>query len=291
MRKMKKPLLLTLIMLVMLAAGCQVKEKNSDQASAETPEATATATPEAAATDTPTPEPTKEVQKTEILIAAAASLQNALEEIKPLYEGANPGVTLTFTFGASGSLQEQIEQGAPVDVFMSAALKQMSKLEEEGLILDGSKKELLENKVVLIVPNDSKLAITSFEDITKAKMIGLGDPASVPVGQYAEEVFTSLGNLDEVKKKATYGKDVTEVLTWVATGNVDAGVVYATDAKSSKDVKVVAEAPEGSVSKAIYPAAVVKASKIPDAAKAFVDYLAADEAMKIFENYGFIANK
>lgn len=291
MRKMKKPLLLTLIMLVMLAAGCQVKEKNSDQASAETPEATATTTPEAAATDTPTPEPTKEVQKTEILIAAAASLQNALEEIKPLYEGANPGVTLTFTFGASGSLQEQIEQGAPVDVFMSAALKQMSKLEEEGLILDGSKKELLENKVVLIVPNDSKLAITSFEDITKAKMIGLGDPASVPVGQYAEEVFTSLGNLDEVKKKATYGKDVTEVLTWVATGNVDAGVVYATDAKSSKDVKVVAEAPEGSVSKAIYPAAVVKASKIPDAAKAFVDYLAADEAMKIFENYGFIANK
>lgn len=291
MRKMKKPLLLTLIMLVMLAAGCQVKEKNSDQASAVTPEATAAATTEATATDTPTPEPTKEVQKTEILIAAAASLQNALEEIKPLYEGANPGVTLTFTFGASGSLQEQIEQGAPVDVFMSAALKQMSKLEEEGLILDGSKKELLENKVVLIVPNDSKLAITSFEDITKAKMIGLGDPASVPVGQYAEEVFTSLGNLEEVKKKATYGKDVTEVLTWVATGNVDAGVVYATDAKSSKDVKVVAKAPEGSVSKAIYPAAVVKASKIPDAAKAFVDYLAADEAMKIFENYGFIANK
>ncbi len=291
MRKMKKPLLLTLIMLVLLAAGCQVKEKNSDQASAVTPEATAAATTEATATDTPTPEPTKEVQKTEILIAAAASLQNALEEIKPLYEGANPGVTLTFTFGASGSLQEQIEQGAPVDVFMSAALKQMSKLEGEGLILDGSKKELLENKVVLIVPNDSKLAITSFEDITKAKMIGLGDPASVPVGQYAEEVFTSLGNLDEVKKKATYGKDVTEVLTWVATGNVDAGVVYATDAKSSKDVKVVAEAPEGSVSKAIYPAAVVKASKIPDAAKAFVDYLATDEAMKIFENYGFIANK
>ncbi|WP_073272967.1 molybdate ABC transporter substrate-binding protein [Anaerocolumna jejuensis] len=288
---MKKPLLLTLIMLVMLAAGCQVKEKNSDQASAVTPEATAAATTEATETDTPTPEPTKEVQKTEILIAAAASLQNALEEIKPLYEGANPGVTLTFTFGASGSLQEQIEQGAPVDVFMSAALKQMSKLEGEGLILDGSKKELLENKVVLIVPNDSKLAITSFEDITKAKMIGLGDPASVPVGQYAEEVFTSLGNLEEVKKKATYGKDVTEVLTWVATGNVDAGVVYATDAKSSKDVKVVAEAPEGSVSKAIYPAAVVKASKIPDAAKAFVDYLATDEAMKIFENYGFIANK
>ena len=188
-------------------------------------------------------------------------------------------------------MQEQIEQGAPVDVFMSAALKQMKALEEGGLILEGSKKELLENKVVLIVPNDSTLNITSFEDITKAETIALGDPASVPVGQYSEEIFTSLGMLDKVKEKATYGKDVTEVLTWIATGNADAGVVYATDAKSSADVKVVAEAPEGSVSKAIYPVAVVKDSKVQDAAKTFVDYLASDEAIGIFQKYGFIANK
>ncbi len=111
------------------------------------------------------------------------------------------------------------------------------------------------------------------------------------MGQYSEEIFTSLGMLDQVKEKATYGKDVTEVLTWIATGNADAGVVYATDAKSSADVKVVAEAPEGSVSKAIYPVAVVKDSKVQDAAKTFVDYLASDEAIGIFEKYGFIANK
>lgn len=283
MKKMKKTLLLMLFAMVMVLGGCGTKNENVNQ--------TGATTPEAAATEAATQAPTKEAEKTEILVAAAASLQNAMEELKPLYEAANSGTVLTFTFGSSGSLQEQIQQGAPVDVFMSAALKQMTALEEGGLILDGTKKELLENKIVLVLPQDSTLDIASFEDITKADMIALGDPASVPVGQYAEEVFTSLGILDKVKEKTTYGKDVTEVLTWVATGNADAGVVYATDAKSSEDVKVVAEAPEGSVSKAIYPVAVVKDSKVPDGAKAFVEYLASDEAIGIFEKYGFIANK
>ncbi|WP_033166477.1 molybdate ABC transporter substrate-binding protein [Clostridium sp. KNHs205] len=293
MKKLKHLLLLTVFLLAFLAAGCSAKNDSTSTNNTVTPDATQAAevseVPEA--TETPAAEPVKEAESVELLIAAAASLQNAMEEIKPLYEAANKGVTLTFTFGSSGSLQEQIEQGAPVDVFMSAALKQMKALEEGGLILEGSKKELLENKVVLIVPNDSTLDITSFEDITKAETIALGDPASVPVGQYSEEIFTSLGMLDKVKEKATYGKDVTEVLTWIATGNADAGVVYATDAKSSADVKVVAEAPEGSVSKAIYPVAVVKDSKVQDAAKTFVDYLASDEAIGIFEKYGFIANK
>lgn len=293
MKKLKHLLLLTVFLLAFLAAGCSAKNDSTSTNNTVTPDVTQAAevseVPEA--TETPAAEPVKEAESVELLIAAAASLQNAMEEIKPLYEAANKGVTLTFTFGSSGSLQEQIEQGAPVDVFMSAALKQMKALEEGGLILEGSKKELLENKVVLIVPNDSTLDITSFEDITKAETIALGDPASVPVGQYSEEIFTSLGMLDKVKEKATYGKDVTEVLTWIATGNADAGVVYATDAKSSADVKVVAEAPEGSVSKAIYPVAVVKDSKVQDAAKTFVDYLASHEAIGIFEKYGFIANK
>lgn len=293
MKKLKHLLLLTVFLLAFLAAGCSAKNDSTSTNNTVTPDVTQAAevseVPEA--TETPAAEPVKEAESVELLIAAAASLQNAMEEIKPLYEAANKGVTLTFTFGSSGSLQEQIEQGAPVDVFMSAALKQMKALEEGGLILEGSQKELLENKVVLIVPNDSTLDITSFEDITKAETIALGDPASVPVGQYSEEIFTSLGMLDKVKEKATYGKDVTEVLTWIATGNADAGVVYATDAKSSADVKVVAEAPEGSVSKAIYPVAVVKDSKVQDAAKTFVDYLASDEAIGIFQKYGFIANK
>ena len=233
----------------------------------------------------------KETKPVEILVAAAASLQNSMEEIGKIYQKENPGITVTYTFGSSGTLQEQIEQGAPVDVFMSAALKQMEALEKEGLILDGTKKELLENKVVLIVPKDSKLGITSFKDILKAPTIALGDAESVPVGQYAEEVFTSLNNLEDVKKQATYGKDVTEVLSWVGTGNADAGVVYATDAKSSDAITVVAEAPEGSTSKVIYPVAVVKDTKAEEAAKAFVEYLTTEEAQGVFEKYGFTSYK
>ncbi len=232
----------------------------------------------------------EEGETVEILVAAAASLQNAMEEIKEMYQAANPYTTITFTFGGSGALQQQIEQGAPVDVFMSAAVKQMTALEEKDLVVNETKKELLENKVVLIVPKDSELGITSFDDIVNAPLIALGDPESVPVGQYSEEIFTSLGILDVVKGKVTYANDVTEVLTWVSTGNVDAGVVYATDAISNSDVTVVTEAPEGSCSKVIYPVAVLKDSKVVKDATAFVEYLASDEAIAIFEKYGFTAN-
>ncbi len=303
MKKFKHVLFLIICMAALLTVGCGKKDSSEVDSSESTPTAEAitdsTASSDSSAdtsTDTATVETeatteTEESEPVEILVAAAASLQNSMEELGKLYQAANPNVTVTFTFGSSGTLQEQIEQGAPVDVFMSAAVKQMKALEDKGLILDGTKKELLENKVVLIVPKDSKLGITSFEDILKAPTIALGDPESVPVGQYAEEVFTSLNMLDDVKKQANYGKDVTEVLTWVSTGNADAGVVYATDAMSSDDVTVVAEAPEGSTSKVLYPAAVVKDTKVADAAKAFVDYLASDEAISVFEKYGFTANK
>jgi molybdate transport system substrate-binding protein len=233
---------------------------------------------------------TKADKPVELLVGAAASLKNAMTDIEKVYKTENANVTLTFTYGASGALQQQIEQGAPVDVFISAATKQMKALEDGGLILQGSKKEILENKVVLIVPKGNKLGITSFEQILKAKLIALGEPASVPVGQYSEEIFTYLKTLDQVKAKATYGKDVTEVLTWVSTGNVDAGVVYATDAASSDAVEVVASAPEGSCSKVIYPAAVVKASKEAAEAQKFVEFLTSDKAVKEFEKYGFSKN-
>jgi molybdate transport system substrate-binding protein len=299
MKKLKQVLLLAICLAVVLMTGCSKKDTNTTDASAAG-NSTETATDATNSSDNATTEAVTQTTETatedaaapvEILVAAAASLQNSMEELGKLYQSEHSNVTVTFTFGSSGTLQEQIEQGAPVDVFMSAALKQMTALEDKGLILDGSKKELLENKVVLIVPKDSKLGITSFKDILKAPTIALGDPESVPVGQYAEEVFSSLSMLEDVKKQANYGKDVTEVLTWVSTGNADAGVVYATDAMSSKDVTVVAEAPEGSTSKVIYPAAVVKDSKVTDAAKAFVDYLASDEALGIFEKYGFAPNK
>jgi molybdate transport system substrate-binding protein len=298
MKNLRQFLFIAICMTIVLTGGCSKKDaKEADTSSAgatveavtETADSTDTAVTEEPGEEAAVPE--TEEESVEILVAAAASLQNSMEELGKLYKAANPNITVTFTFGSSGTLQEQIEQGAPIDVFMSAALKQMTALEEKGLILSDTKKELLENKVVLIVPKDSALDITGFEDILKAPTIALGDPESVPVGQYSEEIFTSLNMLDDVKKQANYAKDVTEVLTWVSTGNAEAGVVYATDAMSSKDVTVIAEAPEGSTSKVLYPVAIVKDTKVEEAAKAFVDYLASDEALGVFEKYGFSPNK
>ncbi len=301
MKNLRQFLFIAICMTVVLTGGCGKKDAKEADTSSNTSSAEAITETTDGSTDAAVTEeepgkeaasvPETEQEPVEILVAAAASLQNSMEELGKLYQSANPGTTVTFTFGSSGTLQEQIEQGAPADVFMSAALKQMKVLEEKGLILNDTKIELLENKVVLIVPKDSALDIKGFDDILMAPTIALGDPESVPVGQYSEEIFTSLNMLDDVKKQANYAKDVTEVLTWVSTGNAEAGVVYATDAMSSKDVTVVAEAPEGSTSKVLYPVAVVKDTKEEEAAKAFVDYLASKEALAVFEKYGFTPNK
>ena len=151
--------------------------------------------------------------------------------------------------------------------------------------------KLLENKVVLIVPEGSDKDITSFEDVAtdKVGMIGLGEPGSVPVGQYSEEIFTSLGILDTVKTKANYGSDVRTVLSWVETGAVDCGVVYATDAYVGENIKIVCEAPAGSCKQVIYPVGIVKASEHADVAAEFLAYLQTDHTMQKFEGYGFSA--
>ena len=230
-----------------------------------------------------------------ILVAAAASLKNAYEdELIPMFEEQYPGVTVEGTYDSSGKLQTQIEEGADADVFFSAAMKQMNALEDEGLVDADSVVELLENKIALIVPKDSTLGITGFEDITKAEKIALGDPESVPVGQYSKEAFENLGMWDDVEAKTSFGTNVTEVLSWVAAGSADAGIVYLTDATTSDQfdqVKVIGYAPEGSVSKVIYPVGVVSASTKKDAAQKFVDYLGTDDALSFFAEYGFTANK
>lgn len=229
-------------------------------------------------------------QDTEILVAAAASLKNAYEEeLIPMFQDKYPGVTVKGTYDSSGKLQTQIEEGLEADVFMSASPKQMTALDEEGLIVSDTITSLLENKIVLIVPSDSDLGFTRFEDIEKAESIALGDPASVPVGQYSEEALTSLGIWDKIQDKVSFGTNVTEVLNQVAAASADAGIVYATDAASMADqVKVVAEAPEGSLAKkVIYPVAVVKDTANAEAAGNFVEFLKTDEAMKVFESYGF----
>jgi molybdate transport system substrate-binding protein len=226
--------------------------------------------------------------RTEIIVSAAASLTDTMNELIGMYTKVKPDITITPTYGSSGSLQQQIEQGAPVDVFISASPKQVDALAKQGLILEDTRKNLVENKVVLIVPKSAK-GITRFTDAAtdKIKQIALGEPSSVPVGQYSEEIFTALGILDKVKAKAVYAKDVRQVLTYVEMGEVDAGVVYATDAAISKKITVIATAPEGTHKPVIYPGAVVKASVSPEVAKAFLRWLSSAEASKVFVRYGF----
>lgn len=225
----------------------------------------------------------------ELRVAAAASLTDAMNELAAIYEKEHPDVKLTFNFGSSGALQQAIENGAQTDLFFSAAQKQMDALDKGGNLLLGTRKDLLENEVVLIVPKEGGKDLTSFEDLTKPDVqhVALGEPKGVPVGQYSEEILTKLGILDAVKAKAVYGSDVRQVLSWVETGDADAGLVYATDAAVSDKVRVTAKAPADSHKPVIYPAAVIKSTANAEAAKAFLEFTSTDEAKAVFEKYGF----
>jgi molybdate transport system substrate-binding protein len=176
------------------------------------------------------------------------------------------------------------------DVFMSAATTQMDNLVKGGFVAAASVKPLLENKIVLVKTAGTATPVTGFQNITAARVIALGDPASVPAGQYAQEVFTSLKTWDAVKAKSSLGTNVTEVLNWVGAGSAEVGVVYATDAASSKNVEIIAEAPAGSLARpVIYPVGIVAASAHGEEAKLFVDFLASPEAQAVFKAYGFSA--
>jgi len=275
MKGLKRILCFSLVIGVLSFAGCGQKSAGTKTASEATATATSTAT-------------TAEAKPVALTISAAASLKDAMEEIKAVYQKEKPNVTITYNYGSSGSLQQQIEQGAEVDVFLSAATKQMDALKDKGLLLDDTRKDFLENKIVLVIPKDST-AVTDFKDLTsdKVQQVALGEPKSVPVGQYAEEMLKKLNLLDSIKPRVVYGKDVKEVLTWVETGSADAGIVYETDAKVSTKVKVVAKAPEGSISPVYYPAAVIKASKNQDTARDFINYIYSSKAKPVFEKYGF----
>ena len=226
----------------------------------------------------------------EVNLAAAASLKNVYDQkLIPMFEQKYPGVKVTPTYASSGDLQSQIENGLEADVFMSAANKQMNALANKSLINNDTNVQFLENKVVLIVPKDSSANISSFDDLKKVNgTIAIGDPASVPAGQYGKEVLTNLGIWNATESKMSLGTSVTAVLNQVAEGSADCGIVYATDAKSNDKVKVVCEAPEGSLkTPVIYPVAELKNPKHPDAAKAFMDFLQTKEAKDVFVEYGF----
>ncbi len=229
----------------------------------------------------------------EMNVSAAASLKDALLEIQKLYAVKDPKVKINFNFGSSGKLQTQIEQGAPADLFISAAVKQMDALDKENLIVKKTRKDLLVNQLTLIVPKDSALNIKDFKDLTReeVKKIGTGAPESVPAGQYAQDVFKYMNITDALKEKLVFGTDVRAVLTYVETGNVDAGIVYKTDALISDKIKIVATAPAGSHEPIVYPAALLTHAAQSKVAAKFYAYLTSAAGKKVFEKYGFSVKK
>ena len=294
---MKKVISLFLALTMVLALGACSGGQSAQPSAA--PSAPAASEPAA----TPTPEPAAE--PVELTVFAAASMTETMNQIAEMYKEVAPNVTLVYNFDSSGTLKTQIQEGAVCDLFISAAQKQMNQLDAskdaeggnvDGLdfVLQGSRINLVENKVVLVVPEGNPAGVTSYEDVAtdKVKLIALGN-SDVPVGQYSEEIFTSMGVWDQLNadQKITFGTNVKEVTSQVAAGAVDCGVIYATDAASAiaagDKMEVVAEAPAGSHKQVIYPAAVLNISQHQEEAQAFLDYLQTDACTQVFESVGF----
>ncbi len=224
-----------------------------------------------------------------ITVSAAASLQDALDAIAPQFTAAYPDIIVDYNFASSGVLQRQIEQGAPVDIFFAAATNQMDALSDKGLIQSGSRQELVANSLVLITPITSDLTITDVSRLRAASIskVAVGEFRSVPAGQYAEQVFQNLELLDNFQPKFVFGNNVRSVLTAVDSGNVDLGIVYATDATLSKRVKILATVPENLHQPIVYPIAIVQNTNYPEAAKTFIDFLTTESAQTVFAEFGF----
>jgi molybdate transport system substrate-binding protein len=226
----------------------------------------------------------------DLSVSAAVSLKNAFTAAAKAFEAANKNVNVALNFGASGDLMAQIKTGAPVDVFASAALKDMDELDAEGLVVRDSRTVFVSNEVVLVRPAASDAAPASFEDLKKpgVKKVAIGNPRSVPAGRYADEVLQALKLSDALKDKLVFAENVRQVLDYVARNEADAGIVYSTDAKTRpREVTVVLTAPAGSHEPILYPIGVVRDSKNVKAARAFISFVLSREGKKIFEQYGF----
>jgi len=232
--------------------------------------------------------PNVKQENIQLTVSAAASLKEALGEITPLYSKAKSNVAIRNNFGSSGNLQQQIINGAPVDVFISAASKQMDELQKKDLIIADTRRDLLSNRIVLIVPADKSDA-KELKDLTNASIerIAIGDPRSVPVGQYAEQALTKLELWQDVQSKFVLGNNVRQVLQFVESGNAQAGIVYATDAKTSTKVKVVQVIDAKLHKPIVYPIAVIQKSTNQPSAKSYLEFLSSEPAKTIFEKYGF----
>jgi len=224
----------------------------------------------------------------EVSISAAASLTDALTEIQAEYAKESNAI-LQFNFAASGALQKQIAEGAPCDLFLSASKGHMDALEEAGLIVRDSRKDLLGNTLTLVAASEKEGVISGYGSLISADVtsISIGTPESVPAGKYAQQALQNLGVWDRVQDKVVFAKDVRQVLEYVDTGNVDCGLVYKTDALVLETGIIVADLPGDSHDPIVYPAALIKDSPQAEAAAKFFDFLQTDYAKGVFEKYGF----
>ena len=297
---MKKiPALLLALCMIFALAACGRQAAPATPAPAAEQPAEQTAAGEPAPAEEPAPAP----EEVELVVFAAASMTETMTEIKAMYEAANPGVTITCNFDSSGTLKTQIQEGAECDLFISAAPKQMNALDvscdaeknPDGLdfVLQGSRVDLLENKVALVVPEGNPKNINSFDELAAALrdgeiLMAMGNE-DVPVGQYTQKILAFYGLSEEelaAAGKITYGSNVKEVTTQVKEGSVDCGVVYCTDAASA-GLTIRDTATKEMCGQIIYPAAVMKNSANIQAAQAFLDFVAVGAGKDILSKYGF----
>ncbi|MGM0899611.1 MAG: molybdate ABC transporter substrate-binding protein [Bacillota bacterium] len=226
----------------------------------------------------------------ELTISAAASLNEVLTEIKTLYEEEHQQINLLLNFGGSGSLQQQIIQGAPVDLFFSAAEDKYDELLERNLIDSSYSSDLLGNELVLVTPSNTSVEITDFPDLVSDEIntIAIGTPETVPAGQYAKQTLQQLYLWEKLSAKLIPSKDVRQVLSYVETGNVDAGIVYRTDALLSDKVTLIKTADPSLHDPIIFPVGIVKGTRHKAEAIDFYEFLHSEKATKVFNKYGFL---
>ena len=226
---------------------------------------------------------------TTITVSAAASLTEAFDELVSEFENENPDINVELNLASSGSLRMQIEAGAPIDVFASASEKHMDVLDSKGMIDNSSRADFATNSLVLVVPGTSDAAITNINDLTNSevKKLTIGHPDTVPVGKYAKQSLTEAGIWEEVESKIIFAEHVKQALTYVETGEVDAGFVYMTDFENSGsgNINLVCKAPLSS--EIIYPIAVVESSENKEEANRFVDFVTGEKGQMILHSYGF----
>ena len=229
----------------------------------------------------------------ELHISAALGLKEALLDIEKQYEKEHPEIKIVYNFAAAGVLASQIDNGAPCDIFLSAAIKQVNDLKNKNLLQENTIRDIVGNRLVLVVPVGNPLQIKDFKDLTKENVhyIGFGDVKTMPAGQYGQECLENLGIWQQVESKFVVGKTVREIVAYVESGNADAAIAFETVVINNTKVEIAAFAPEGTHQTVIFPGAVLKNAKNPAVAQSFFDYLTSTAALNIFKNYGFSSLK